>query len=150
MVLAACVAAIVHENHFFCFYQQNKGSESKVKFRQASNCFKRVLEAAPIAYATKTKESITPQKLGSQNFWRIVKSVLNKDKSAIPLLFKGQDLLSSAKQNCLLKTFLRTLILITRASLFCNSHMVKMVITSLDSSNASGLDCILVVVLKKL
>ena len=69
-----------------CFYQQNKCSESKVKFRQASNCFKRVLEAAPIAYATK---SITPQNLGSQNFWRIVKSVLNKDKSAIPPLFNG-------------------------------------------------------------
>ena len=34
---AACAAAIVHRNHFFHFYQQNKSSESKVKFRQASN-----------------------------------------------------------------------------------------------------------------
>ena len=107
MVLAACVAAIVHENHFFCFYQQNKGSESKVKFRQASNCFQRVLEAAPIAYATKTKESITPQKLGSQNFWRIVKSVLNKDKSAIPPPFNDHELLSSAlhKEKLFTKNF---------------------------------------------
>ena len=32
-------------------YQQNKFSESKVKFRQASNCCKRVLEAAILAYA---------------------------------------------------------------------------------------------------
>ena len=30
---AACAAAIVHRNHFFHFYQQNKSSESKVKFR---------------------------------------------------------------------------------------------------------------------
>ena len=30
---AAFAAAIVHRNHFFCFYQQNKSSESKVKFR---------------------------------------------------------------------------------------------------------------------
>ena len=30
-------AAIVHRNHFFCLYPQNKSSESKVKFRQASN-----------------------------------------------------------------------------------------------------------------
>ena len=56
---AACAAAIVHRNHFFHLYQQNKSSESKVKFRQASNCCKRVLEAAKLAYTTKTKESIT-------------------------------------------------------------------------------------------
>ena len=34
---AACAAAIVHRNHFFHLYQQNKSSESKVKFRQANN-----------------------------------------------------------------------------------------------------------------
>ena len=65
---ASCAAAIVYRNHFFRFYQQNKSSESKVKFRQASNCCKRVLEAAKLAYANKTKESITSQKLGSLNF----------------------------------------------------------------------------------
>ena len=54
---------------FFHLYQQNKSSESKVKFRQASNRCKRVLEAAKLVYATKTKESITSQKLGSQDFW---------------------------------------------------------------------------------
>ena len=65
---AACAAAIVHRNYFFRLYQQNKSCESKVKFRQASNRCKRVLEAAKLAYATKTKESITSQKLGSQDF----------------------------------------------------------------------------------
>ena len=49
---AACAAAIVHRNHFLCLYQQNKSSESKVKFRQASNHCKRVLEAAKLAYAS--------------------------------------------------------------------------------------------------
>ena len=58
---AACAAAIVHRNHFFCLYQIEKSS--KVKFRQASNRCKRVLEAAKPAYANKTKESITSQKL---------------------------------------------------------------------------------------
>ena len=66
---AVCAAAIVHRNHFFHSYQQNKSSESKVKFRQASNLCKRVLEAAKLAYATKTKESITSQKLGSRDLW---------------------------------------------------------------------------------
>ena len=44
-------------------YQQNKSSESKVKFRHASNCCKRVLEAVKLAYATETKQSITSHKL---------------------------------------------------------------------------------------
>ena len=49
---SAAQAAIVHRNHFFRLYQQNKSSESKVKFRQASNRCKRVLEAAKLTYAT--------------------------------------------------------------------------------------------------
>ena len=35
--LAACAAAIVHRNHFFHLYQKDESSDSKVKFRQASN-----------------------------------------------------------------------------------------------------------------
>ena len=80
---AACAAAIVHRNHFFHFYQRKKSSDSNVKFRQASDCCKRVLGDAKLAYANKTKESITSQKLGSCDFWQIVNSVLNKGKSGI-------------------------------------------------------------------
>ena len=65
---AACAAAIIHRNHFFRLYQQNKSSVYKVKFRQASNHCRRVLEAAKLAYVTKTKDSITCQKLGSRDF----------------------------------------------------------------------------------
>ena len=50
---AACAAAIVHRNHFFRLYQREKSSDSKVKFSQASNRCKRVLEAAKLAYAKK-------------------------------------------------------------------------------------------------
>ena len=66
---AAFVAATVHRNHFFHLYQQNKSSEFKVKFQQASNRWKTVLEAAKLAYANETKEPITSQKFGSRNFW---------------------------------------------------------------------------------
>ena len=45
---------------FFCLYQQNKSSESKAKFRQATNRCKKVLEAAKLACANKTKESCFP------------------------------------------------------------------------------------------
>ena len=60
----------VHRDHFFHFYQKDKSSESTVKFTQASNHCKKVLEAVRLAYANKTKESITFQKLGSQDFWQ--------------------------------------------------------------------------------
>ena len=55
---AACCAAIVHRNHFSRLYQQKKSFEAKVKFKQASNRCKRVLEASKLAYANKTKEPI--------------------------------------------------------------------------------------------
>ena len=67
----------------------DKSFDSKVKFRQVSNHCKRVLEAAKLAYANKTKESITSQKLASRDFWQIANSILNKSKSAIPCLFNG-------------------------------------------------------------
>ena len=116
---AACAAAIVYRNHFFHLYQKDKSSDSKVKFRPACNCCKRVLEAAKFAYANKTKESITSQKPGSWDFWQIANSVLKRLKSAISPLFNGLEVLSSASDQVkLLKTFLRTLILVLQVSLY--------------------------------
>ena len=116
---AASAAAIVHRNHFFCLHQQKKRFESKVKFKQVSNRCKRILEAAKLAYANKTKQAITSQKLGSWDFWQIVNSVLNKGKSAVPPLFNSSEVLSAASDKAkLLKTFLRTLILMTQVSLY--------------------------------
>ena len=42
------------------------------------------------------QESITSNKLGSRDLWQIANSVLNKCKFAIPPLFNGWELLSSA------------------------------------------------------
>ena len=86
---AAFAAAIVHRNYFFRLYQREKSSDSKVKFRQASNRCKKVLEAVKPAYANRTKEFFTSQKLGSRDFWQIANSVPNKGKSAIPPLFNS-------------------------------------------------------------
>ena len=165
MFLAAFATAIVHRNRFLHFYQQNKSSEYKLKFRQASNCCKRVLEAAKLAYATKTKESITSQKLGSQDFWRITNSVLNKGKSAIPPLLNGPEVLSSASDKAKLfpKNFSKNSNLddsgislpvfpsrtnLKLHNIFITAKMVKKVIMNLDSSKAFCPDCISVVVLK--
>ena len=77
-------------------YQKAESYDSKVKFGQASNRCKRIPEATKLAYANKTKESIISKKLGSRDFWRIANSNLNKGKSAIPPLFNGPEVLSSA------------------------------------------------------
>ena len=146
-------------------YQQNKSSESKGKFRPASNRCKRVLEAAKLAYATKTKESITSQKLGSRDFWRIANSVLNKGKFAIPPLFNGPEVLSSVSDKAKLfaKIFSKNSNLhdsgislpafpsrtnLKLHNISITPKMVRKVIVNLDSSKASGPDCISVVVLE--
>ena len=146
-------------------YQQNKSSESKVKFKEVSNYCKRVLEAAKLAYATKTNDSITSQKLGSPDFWQIANSVLNKGKSAIPPLFNSLEVLSSAsdktelfpesyaKNSNLDDSGISSPVFPTRAYLKLYNisvapKMVKKVIMNLDLSKASSPDCIPVVVLK--
>ena len=162
---AACAAAIVHRNHFFRLYQREKSSDSKVQFRQASNRCKRVLEGAKLAYANKTKESITSQKLGCRDFWRIANSVLNKGKSAIPPLFNGPEVLSSASDKA--KLFAENFSLNSNLddsgvslpvfpsrtnlkphNISVTPKMVRKTVMNLDLSKASGPDCIPVVVLK--
>ena len=154
---AACAAAIVHRNHFFHLYQREKSSDSKVKFRQASSHCKRVLEAAKLAYANKTKEFITSQKLG---FWRIANSVLNKGKSAILPLFNGLEKLFSASDKAKLFAEIFSLnsnlddlgislpAFPSRTNLKLHNISVRKVVTNLDLSKASGPDCVPVVVLK--
>ena len=58
---AACAAAIAAA--FFRLYQRETSSDSKVKFRQASDRCKRVLEAAKLAYANKQKNPSLPRNL---------------------------------------------------------------------------------------
>ena len=146
-------------------YQREKSSDSKVKFRQASTCSKRVLEAAKLAYTNKTKESITSQKLGSRDFCRIANSVLSKGKSAVPPLFNGPEVLSSASDEA--KLFAENFslnsnldnsggslpVFPSRTNLKLHNisvtpKMVRKVIMNLDLSKASGPDCIPMVVLK--
>ena len=90
---------------------------------------------AKLAYANKTKEFITSQKLGSCDLKQIANTGLNK---VILHLHNSPGVLPSAfdKAQFLIKTFLTTLTL------------VKNVIHNLDLLKASGPDCILVVVLK--
>ena len=109
--------------------------------------------------------SITFQKLGSWDFWRIANSFLNKSKSAIPPLFNGLEVLSSAsdKEKVFIKNFSKNSNLddsgislpvfpfrtnVKSHNISVTPKMFKKVITNIDSSKASGPGCIPVVVLK--
>ena len=111
------------------------------------------------------KESITSQKLGSQDFWRIANSVLSKVKSAIPLLFNNPEVFSSAsdKAKLLAENFSKNSnlddsgislpVFPSRTNLELHNisvtlKMVKKVMMNLDLWEASIPDCIPVVVLK--
>ena len=107
---AAYAAAIANRNHFFRLYQRDKSYDSKVNFRQTSNRCKRVLEAAKLAYANKTKELITSEKLGFRD----------------PLVF-------STKVNLLY-------LLYSTARRCCLRHLIKAKLFAKNFSNNSNLD----------
>ena len=114
-----------------------------------------VLQAAKIAYANKTKESITSPKLGFWNILRIANSVLIKKKSAIPTLFNDLQELSSASDKAklfainylgtILSNFLPVFPSGTNLKLNNTSvthKLVEKAITNLDLSKACGPDFI--------
>ena len=121
-----------------------------------------VLEFTKFAYATKTKDSTTSQKLGSRDFWRIANSVLSKGNSTKALLFNEPEVLPSAldKAKLFAKNFstnsnlddcdISLPVFPSRINLKLHNisitlKMVKIVTKNLDSSNVSGPDCIPVV-----
>ena len=92
---AAGAATIVCRNHLFHLYQQNRCSEFKGKFGQASNCCKRVLEAANLHILVKLKSLFRETLLlglikllivfSTKVTLKMVKKVLmNLDSSTIP------------------------------------------------------------------
>ena len=106
----------------------------------------------------KQKSPLLPRNL-SLDFWRIANSVLNKGKSAIPPLFNGPEVLSSASDKAKLfaenfsKNFnlddsgISLPVLPSRTNLKLHNisvtpTMIRKVVMNLDLSKSSGLDCI--------
>ena len=154
-------------NNFFRLYQKDKSSDSKVKFWQASNRCKRVLEAA------KQKSPLLPRNLVLESFSELIIVFSTKidllyllySVSAIPPLFSDLEVLSSAsdKTKLFAKNFSKNSnlddsvislpVFPSRTNLKLHNvsvtpKIVKKVIINLDLSKASGPDCIPVVVLK--
>ena len=100
-------AAEVHGNDFFfCLYQQNKFSESKVKFRQDSISCKRVLEATKVHMLLKQKSPSFPRNLTLWTFGEML-IVFSTKVNLLYLLYSTVEkccLLHLIKQNYLLKT----------------------------------------------
>ena len=112
----------------------------------------------------KQKSPSLPRNLAAGTFSKLL-IVLKKGKSALPPLLKGPEMLSSASDKAKLfpKNFsnnsnlddwgISLPVFPSRTSLkvhnlYITPKMVKKVIANIDSSKASGPDCVLVVVLK--
>ena len=110
--------------------------------------------------------SITSQKLGSWDFWKIASSVLNKGKCAIPPLFNSLEVLPSASDKAKLfaenfsknsypeDSGISLSVFPSRTNLKQHNisvtpKTIKKVIMNLYLSKTSGPDCFPVVVLKK-
>ena len=117
MIFSFLTAAIVPRNYFFHLYQKDNSSDSKLKFSQASNHCKRVLEAVKLAYKRnlKQKNRLLPRNLALMTF------------GELPIVFSAKVnllyLICSTSQRCCLlhlikQNFLRTLILMTQVSLY--------------------------------
>ena len=114
---------VCYRNHFFHLYQKDKYSESKFKFRHGSNHCKRVIEAANLHILIKQKSASFPR---SFTFGAFSKLPIVFSTNLLYLFFSTAwrcCLLHLIKQNCLQKTFLRILILITHVSLYLVSHL---------------------------
>ena len=144
-------------------YQKEKSSESKVKFRQASKCCKSVLQAVKLAHANKKKSPLPPRNLALGTSGELLIVLNHIVKSAIPFLFNGLELLSSAsdkaklfaedvsKNSNLDDSGISLPVFLSRTNLKLDNicvtpKMVKKVIMNHDLSKASGPDCIPVVV----
>ena len=117
---AACAAAIVHRNQFFRLYQKDKSSESKVKFRQLVIVAKGFLKLPNLHMLIKQKSPSLPKNLAVRTFGKLA-IVFSTKVDLLYLLYSTARrccLLHLIKQNCLLKTFLRTLILMNQVSLY--------------------------------
>ena len=117
MVFSCLCCCRSSQKSLFLFYQQNKSSESKVKSWQASNHSKRVLPNLQIIL--KQKSPSLPRNLAFKTFGELL-IVFSTKVNLLYLLYSLPlqcCLLHLIKQNCWLKTFLRTLILMTGVSL---------------------------------
>ena len=136
-------------------YQQDKSSESKVKFRQASNLRRKVLEATKLAYANKTKQLSRNLALGT--FGKLP-TLFSEN---VNLLYR---LYSTARRCCLLHLIKQDSYLQDSGislpvfpsktnqklnNISVTPKMVKKARMNFDLLKVSGPDCIPVVVLKK-
>ena len=110
---AVCAAAEVYRNHFFHLYQQNKFFHVKESSERLVIVVKRFLKLPNLHMLIKQKSLSFPENLPLGTFGELLIVFLTK-VNLLYLLYSiphRRCLLHLIKQNCLLKTFLRTLIL---------------------------------------
>ena len=164
---AECAAAICQRNFFFHRYHRDRTARNLSSFKAARRKCRQVILHAKECYSKHVRQSITTQKLGSKDFWRICNSVLKRNKSSLSSLSLGSDnmVVSSAdKAELLCHEFAKNSSLndenksppsfpsrtaATLSSVSITVRQVRRILKCLDASKSSGPDGIPVIVLKE-
>ena len=115
---AACAAAIVHRNHFIVC--TNRINISNVKFRQARIVVKGFLKLSNLHMLIKQKSQSLPSNFTLGTFGKLL-VVFSTNVNLLYLLYSTAQeycLLQMIKENCLLKSFLKTLLVMTQVYLY--------------------------------
>ena len=115
---AVCAAGIVHRNQYFRLYQKDKFSGSKLNSDRLVIVATGVLKLPSLHMQIKQKSPLLPRILSLGTFGKL--SMLFSTKvDLLDILYSTPRrcyLLHLIKQSCFVKTFLRTLILMTQVS----------------------------------
>ena len=117
---AACVAAIVHRNHFFCCTKRINLRILKYSSDRLVIIAKGFLKLPNLHVLIKQKSPLLPRNLALGTFFELL-IVFSRKGNLLYLLYSTAwscCILHLIKQNCLLKAILRTLVLITQVSLY--------------------------------
>ena len=161
-----CAAALADRNRLFNLYRSNECCDTKQAFQFSRNKCKKVFNKAKKRYQKSVKSRVAKQKFGSRDFWKIINSVLNRGKSAIPPLINGAQIIHSSKDKA--ELFARIFSSNCTQSPTCinfsdstepiskkisdlqiTPSSVCRAISNLDSSIASGPDSIPAIIFKK-
>ena len=91
------------QNNFLHLHRQKQSANSKGTRKQASSCFKKVLEAGKLAYASNSRFYRIAE---TWLYWQIAMSILNKCTLAVYFLFNSFDIFSLIFMILILMTYL--------------------------------------------
>lgn len=98
------VAVIDHRNHNFNIYHKQRCRLVYNAFRNVHNRCKNVLENENCSYVKAVQAKIQKKLIGSCEFWKRTKQIMNRSNAAVPTIINGTGVISSSTDKSKLST----------------------------------------------